>query len=259
MEVAANEIADDSQSLADRAVAQAATLKAISQSMDQIASTTVQSATSNQVCHQLANESKSMVDEGTQVMQSMTNAISKIRETAESSALIVKTIDDIAFQTGMLALNAAVEAARAGEAGLGFEVVAGEFRNLARQSADAARLTAQMIENAVENADNGVQIASQMGEILNQIRDRATRVNERMSEIALASQEQSREIEHVNSAILALQDLTNRTADASVRSSQSADDLNAQACSLNKSLAAFTLVDARSDTKHCSSDQYSLN
>lgn len=243
VEVASNDIAESSRSLAARASAQATTLAAITTSMDQIASSTIQSARINRVGCDLANESKSMVDEGSLVMQSMAEAISKIKGSAEASALIVKTIDDIAFQTGILALNAAVEAARAGESGQGFAVVATEFRNLAIQSADAAKLTATMIEDSVRNADNGVCITVKMGEILSDIRERSNRVNELMSGIAISSQEQSRKIEHVNHALTELEELTKQTAEVSVNSLNSAEELRSEACSLNENLSAFRLVE----------------
>lgn len=246
VESAASEIAEGSQSLAQRASMQAATLAAITRSMDQIAAATTKGASNNESGRQLATESKRMADQGAHVMQNMGTAISKIRESAVASALIVKTIDDIAFQTGILALNAAVEAARAGDVGVGFAVVAGEFRNLALQSADAARLTATMIAESVQNAEGGVRITTEMGEMLKRIGNGANEMNDLMGEIAHAAQEQSREIEHVNHALSELKELTQQTADESGKFADSSHDLNDQVCSLNEVLSEFQLTHSSS-------------
>src|SRR5437762_14110973 len=102
-------------------------------------------------------------------MERLSDSIEKIKASADSTAKIVKTIDEIAFQTNLLALNAAVEAARAGEAGKGFAVVAEEVRNLAMRSAEAAKNTAALIEQAVKNSQNGVVIVGDVGKVLGEI------------------------------------------------------------------------------------------
>ena len=99
----------------------------------------------------------------------MSTAIEKIKDGADQTARIIKTIDEIAFQTNLLALNAAVEAARAGEAGKGFAVVAEEVRSLAQRSAEAARSTAELISESQENAANGVVVSTEVSEVLSRI------------------------------------------------------------------------------------------
>ena len=99
----------------------------------------------------------------------MSEAMDRIKSSSDETAKIIKTIDEIAFQTNLLALNAAVEAARAGEAGKGFAVVAEEVRNLAQRSAEAAKQTANMIEESQRNAEGGVKTASEVGDILGEI------------------------------------------------------------------------------------------
>ena len=102
-------------------------------------------------------------------MNRMTQTIGKIKASSDETAKIVGTIDEIAFQTNLLALNAAVEAARAGEAGKGFAVVAEEVRNLAQRSAEAAKTTANLIEESVRNSEDGVKVTQEVGNILNEI------------------------------------------------------------------------------------------
>ena len=118
---------------------------------------TKQNADNSGQASNLAKEASDSATRGNNAMERMDNAINKIKNSADQTAKIIKTIDEIAFQTNLLALNAAVEAARAGEAGKGFAVVAEEVRNLAQRSAEAARNTTSLIGESVQNANEGCQ------------------------------------------------------------------------------------------------------
>ena len=124
-------------------------------------------------------------------MEKMKKAIEKIKTSSDETSKIVKTIDEIAFQTNLLALNAAVEAARAGDAGKGFAVVAEEVRSLAQRSAEAAKTTAQMIEESVQNSVSGVKITEEVAAILGEITTGSEKVSSLVSEIASATTEQA--------------------------------------------------------------------
>ena len=112
------------------------------------------------------NEARTAADKGAEDMQAMNAAMEAIKVSSDDIAKIIKTIDEIAFQTNILALNAAVEAARAGEAGMGFAVVADEVRNLAQRSAQAAKETAAKIEGAIGKTAQGVDISGKVAETL---------------------------------------------------------------------------------------------
>ncbi len=143
------QITSSSQSLAEGANEQAASLQETGSSLEQISSMAKLQAEGAQAAGELLNAARSAGDSGARDMQEMSNAMQDIKSSSADIAKIIKTIDEIAFQTNILALNAAVEAARAGEAGMGFAVVAEEVRNLAQRSAQAARDTAAKIEDSI--------------------------------------------------------------------------------------------------------------
>ena len=149
------QVSEAANLLAEGVSSQAATTEEISAAMEQMSSMTGQNADNAQKARMLAQNARESAEAGDRSTQLMNQAIQDIQQSSAETANIIKVIDEIAFQTNLLALNAAVEAARAGEAGKGFAVVAEEVRNLAMRSADAAKNTASMIEQSVENAQKG--------------------------------------------------------------------------------------------------------
>lgn len=198
---ASNEISSGSQALAQGASEQASTLEEISSSLQEISAITRQNAANSEEARSLSNKAKHSAEYGMQSMGQLFQAVQKIKESSDSTSKIVKTIEEIAFQTNLLALNAAVEAARAGDAGKGFAVVAEEVRNLAMRSADAAKTTAQLIEESVKNTDEGVNLNSSVLTSLEEINQRIEKVNVVVTEIATASDQQSRADQCSNRAI----------------------------------------------------------
>jgi methyl-accepting chemotaxis protein len=225
---ASQQVSASSQSLAQGASEQAASLEETSSSLEEISSMTKKNADTAQQASILSAEAKNVADRGNGAMTKMSAAIADIQKSAQETAKIIKTIDEIAFQTNLLALNAAVEAARAGEAGKGFAVVAEEVRNLAMRSAEAAKNTANLIEGSVQNSKNGVTIADEVAQSLAEITTASTKVNTLVAEIAAASVEQSQGVNQVNQAVQQMDKVTQSNAAAAEETAAAAEELNSQ-------------------------------
>jgi len=242
---ASTEISRGAQNLAEGANEQASSLEEVSSSLEEISSMTKQNAENSNQAKVLAVEARTAADEGDAAMKRMAEAINEIKQSADNTSKIIKTIDDIAFQTNLLALNAAVEAARAGDAGKGFAVVAGEVRNLAQRSAEAAKNTASMIQESVKSAAGGVKITQEVAKSLNQIVDRADKVSNLIAEIASASNEQAAGIEQVNTAVTSMNQVTQSNAANSEESASASEELSGQAMELAKMVSEFKLTDVQ--------------
>ena len=225
----ASQVSSSSQSLAEGASEQAASIQETSSSLEEMASMTKRNAENAQKANDLAREARAAADKGAEDMQAMNQAMAAIKVSSDDIAKIIKTIDEIAFQTNILALNAAVEAARAGEAGMGFAVVADEVRSLAQRSATAAKETAAKIEGAILKTALGVQISQKVATALNDIVIKARQVDELASEVAGASREQTQGITQINSAVGQMDKVTQSNAASAEESAAAAEELNAQA------------------------------
>jgi len=233
---AAGQVSTSSQSLAEGSSEQAASLEETSASLEEMSSMTRRNADNAHKANELAKQARAAADKGSTDMQTMSSAMDAIRVSSDNIAKIIKTIDEIAFQTNILALNAAVEAARAGEAGMGFAVVADEVRNLAQRSAQAAKETAAKIEGAITNTGQGVEISGKVVQTLNDIVAKVRQVDELISEVAGASREQTQGITQINTAVSQMDKVTQSNAANAEESAAAAQELNAQAASMKQSV-----------------------
>ena len=230
---AAGHVSSSSESLAEGANEQAASIEETSASLQELSSMTGLNAKNAENAKELAKLTTLAAKKGFGAMERMSKSIGEIKKSSDSTAKIVKTIDEIAFQTNLLALNAAVEAARAGETGKGFAVVAEEVRSLARRSAEAAKNTTAMIEESVRNANNGVQFSKDVESSLSEIAEAANKVNELIAEIATASKEQSQGIGQISTAVVEMQKIVESNVEGAEETSATSEELNAQAEEMN--------------------------
>jgi len=236
----AGQVSSASQSLAEGASEQAAAIEETGASLEELSSMTNLNAKNAQKANDLAREARSAADKGAGDMTSMNTAMQAIKTSSDDIAKIIKTIDEIAFQTNILALNAAVEAARAGEAGMGFAVVADEVRNLAQRSAQAAKETASKIEGAINNTAQGVQISAKVTEALNAIVAKARQVDELVTEVANASREQTQGITQINTAVGQMDKVTQSNAANAEESAAAAQELSDQADLMKQAVLELT-------------------
>ncbi len=236
-EAAVHSINQISQSLAEGASVQAASLEETGASLEEMASMTKRNAENAGQAKALASETRQAADAGSADMQSMNQAMEEIKAASSNIANIIKTIDEIAFQTNILALNAAVEAARAGEAGMGFAVVADEVRNLAQRSAQAAKETSAKIEGALSKIGQGVEISSKVSHALQEIVARIRQVDELVAQVAAASSEQNQGIQQVSVAVSQMDKVTQANAASAQESAHAATDLQSHATTSKKAVS----------------------
>ncbi len=247
---AATQISAGSQSLSQGASEQASSLEEVSSSLQEMSSMTKQNAANAKEARGLSDGARSSAEKGVESMKRLSEAIAKIKGSSDATAKIVKTIDEIAFQTNLLALNAAVEAARAGDAGKGFAVVAEEVRNLAMRSAEAAKNTANLIEESVKNAEGGVSINQEVLKQLVEINGQVNKVSEVMAEIAAASDQQSQGVTQVNTAVEQMNQVTQQTAANAEESASAAEELSGQSEEMKGMVATFRLSTVAAGSGH---------
>ena len=235
------QVADGAQALAQGSTEQAASIEELSSSIAEIAERTKENAAIADENSKLSTKIKDSAEKGSRQMDEMITAVKEINDASQSISKIIKTIDDIAFQTNILALNAAVEAARAGQHGKGFAVVAEEVRNLASKSAEAAKDTGSMIQNSMEKAELGSRIAGETAASLAEI---VTGINEStrlVAEIADASEQQSQGISQINIGIDQVAHVVQQNSATAEESAATSEEMSGQSDLLQQLISQFRL------------------
>ncbi|WP_420238125.1 methyl-accepting chemotaxis protein [Telmatobacter bradus] len=235
------QLAAAAESIASGAQEQAASIEETSASLEEITATVRQSADNAQQASQLASGSRDAAEQGQQVVSQAVTAMSEINASSAKIAEIIGTIDEIAFQTNLLAVNAAVEAARAGEEGRGFAVVATEVRSLAQRSAEAAKEIKVLIQDSLRKVERGTELVNKSGDTLQTIVQSVKRVTDIVGEIAAAAGEQSTGIEHVNTAMMQMDQVTQANSAHTEELSTTAESMAQQAERLMEDVKVFTL------------------
>jgi methyl-accepting chemotaxis protein len=234
---AAEQVSAASQSLASGASQQAASLEETGASLEEMSSMAKRNAeASGQVNTLMTQDAGANLRQINERMASMEKTVTEASQASQETAKIVKTIDEIAFQTNILALNAAVEAARAGEAGMGFAVVAEEVRNLAQRSAHAAKETQHLIERSSAKTADTLTLYAEMSKLIAQNTSIVGKVTKLASEVASASNEESEGVNQVNTAVAQIDKITQSNASGAEETAAAAEELNAQAHSLRASV-----------------------
>ncbi|MDJ0974651.1 MAG: methyl-accepting chemotaxis protein [Planctomycetota bacterium] len=232
LQAAAQDISSGSQE-------QASGLEEAAASLEEMAEAIRQNADGAQRANEVSVASRETAEHGGRIVSEAVEAMDGANEASQRIAQIIGTIDEIAFQTNLLALNAAVEAARAGEQGRGFAVVASEVRNLAQRSASAAKEIKELIQDSVSRVENGSRLVNESGESLETIVDSVKRVTDLVGEIAAASKEQSIGVDHVNTAVMQADRVTQGNAAQTEELSGSAESLAANSQQLLSLVSRF--------------------
>lgn len=239
--VGSEQVANASQALAQGSTEQASALEQVTASMNEVTQRTKDNATKAGQANTLVNEVKDAAAAGNEQMKTMVQAMNGINQSSEMISKIIKTIDDIAFQTNILALNAAVEAARAGVHGKGFAVVAEEVRNLAAKSAAAASETAEMIEDSISKVHTGTRIAEDTEKSLDAIVSSIDEVVALISDITVSSDDQATAIFQIDQAISQVSSVVQTNAATSEQCAAASEELSNQAVTLKNLMANYTL------------------
>lgn len=237
----AHQVSSGSQMLVKGVSDQENSLRNISEIMANLSSQLTTTADHAIMASSTTAEAGQNLDISNQQMESLIKAIDNINKKSEEIGKIIKTIEDIAFQTNILALNAAVEAARAGEAGKGFSVVADEVRNLASKSAEAAKNTTTLIEDSINAVKEGTYIAGETAKSLLIVVDKAKSVTVIVDKIASDAEDQKNQISSVLSSVNEISNIVQNTTAATEENAAAGESLDTQTTLLKKMVSRFIL------------------
>ena len=234
-------ISTASQALADSCCTQASAVEDLSGYAKEANNLAIQNVERSRHAFEEIASMEQSVQGGKEHMTTLGDAVSDINASSERVAAVMKSIDDIAFQTNILALNAAVEAARAGVAGKGFAVVADEVRNLAAKSAEAAEQSRDIIETMIQKSAQGNRLADEANQTFDEIVSKSARITQTMKEIASASQDQQEHINKIDDEITRISSVVTQNAASSEETTAATQQLLGDAENIRSEIRQFKI------------------
>lgn len=236
-----NQVSSNAQALGQSTTEQAAAVERLSATINEISKQIKTNAENAQLASKKARDVDSEMTQSNKKMNDMINAMQDISDRSKEIGKIIKTIEDIAFQTNILALNAAVEAARAGASGKGFAVVADEVRNLASKSAEASKNTSVLVESSIQAVENGKKIVDETSNSLLLFADGAKEVINNVDKISAATNEQATSIAHVTQGIDQIAGVVQMNSATAEESAAASEELSGQAQVMKELVGRFNL------------------
>ncbi len=235
------QVSNGAQALAQGATEQASSVQELAATIEDVSRQVNSTASHAKTAKEENDQSHQQINVCSGDMEALMQAMGKIESRSNEISKVIKTIEDIAFQTNILALNAAVEAARAGAAGKGFAVVADEVRNLASKSAEASKNTAVLIEDTVAAVKEGIDLSQETSQALQAVVDSSKKVLEAVNLISDATEEQANSISQISVAVDQISSVVQTNSATSEESAAASEELSSQANVLKELISRFKL------------------